>query len=377
MNLIRERTESFWQYGTGADLELPVARPRLPLADEILPYLRRIDQSRWYSNSGPLVEELEARLAAYAGGGAVATVGNATVGLTLALLAYDVPAGSLCMVPAWTFAATGHAIRLAGLVPWIVDVDAASWALEPLAARELLRHAPGPVSAVIPVSPFGYPIDFGAWSSFRDETDLAVVIDAAAMFDTIRAESVPAVVSLHATKVLGVGEGGFVIGTDAGFIQELQKRSNFGFWDSREATVRSFNGKMSEYAAAVGLAALNTWDATRSDFVRVAAAYASAFSGNSKAMIQEGFGDRWVSSTVVVACEEPGAEAVGRELAAHRIGSRRWWGGGLHRHAAFGMFPREETGNTDLLAKNVIGLPCWRDLPNKKIGEICDLVVSL
>ena len=74
---------------------------------------------------------------------------NATVGLTLALLASEVAPGSLCMVPAWTFAATGHAIELAGLVPWIVDVDAKSWALEPDAARELLRDAPGPVEAVI------------------------------------------------------------------------------------------------------------------------------------------------------------------------------------------------------------------------------------
>jgi dTDP-4-amino-4,6-dideoxygalactose transaminase len=38
----------------------------------------------------------------------------------------------------------------------------------------------------------------------------------------------PAVVSLHATKVLGAGEDGFVIGTDANLIQELQKQANFG-----------------------------------------------------------------------------------------------------------------------------------------------------
>ena len=366
-----------WQAGSPVAADLPVAKPRLPLADEILPYLRRIDQSRWYSNGGPLVEEFEARLAVHAGGGAVATVANATVGLALALLTYDLPPGSLCMVPAWTFAATGHAIQLAGLVPWIVDVDAASWALEPLAARELLRHAPGPVSAVIPVSPFGDPLDFAAWSLFRDETGLAVVIDAAAMFDTIRASSVPAVVSLHATKILGVGEGGFVTSTDAGFIQELQKRANFGFWNSREATVRSFNGKMSEYAAAVGLAALDTWDTTRADFARVVAAYVGPFSGKPNAMIQEGFGERWVSSTVIVAFEEAGAGAVDRELAANRIGTRRWWGGGLHRHAAFRKFPRGQTENTDFLARNVIGLPCWRDLPNEKIAEICDLALSL
>jgi dTDP-4-amino-4,6-dideoxygalactose transaminase len=365
---------SYWRYEAAVDLDLPVAKPRLPLANEILPYLRRIDQSRWYSNSGPLIQEFEARLATHAGEGAVAAVANATVGLTLALLTYDLPLGSLCMVPAWTFAATGHAIQLAGLVPWIVDADAASWALEPVAARKLLREAPGLVSAVIPVSPFGQPIDFAGWSSFRDATGLAVVIDAAAMFDTIRAQSVPAVVSLHATKVLGVG--GFVVGTDAAFIQELQKRANFGFWGSREATVRSFNGKLSEYAAAVGLAALDTWDATRADFARVAAAYGEAFRGESKVMIQEGFGRRWVSSTVVIALAQAGAESVGRELAANGIGTRRWWGGGLHRHAAFEKLPRGRTENADELAESVIGLPCWRDLPNDEIRKVSDIVIA-
>jgi dTDP-4-amino-4,6-dideoxygalactose transaminase len=376
MSLTRERTNSYWQYETGVDLELPVAKPRLPLADEILPYLRRIDQSRWYSNGGPLVLEFEARLASHTGGGAVATVANATVGLTLALLTCDLPPGSLCMVPSWTFAATGHAIEHAGLIPWIVDVDRESWALEPEAARELLREAPGPVSAVIPVSPFGRPIDFAGWNSFRDETGVAVVIDAAAMFDTIRAGAVPAVVSLHATKVLGVGEGGFVVGNDAGFIQELQKRANFGFWGSREATAPSFNGKMSEYSAAVGLAALDAWPATRADFARVAAAYRDALAGQSKVMLQEGFGESWVSSTVIVAAEEAGAEAIGRALSAQRIGTRRWWGGGLHRHGAFAKFPSGRLDQTEELADSVIGLPCWRDLPNEKIDAICGCVLG-
>jgi hypothetical protein len=111
------RPESVLDFEIGGEVKVPVARPRLPLTEKLLPYLRLIDESRWYSNSGPLVEEFEARLALHAHGGAVAAVANATVGLTLALLASDIPPGSLCMVPAWTFAATGHAIRLAGLSP--------------------------------------------------------------------------------------------------------------------------------------------------------------------------------------------------------------------------------------------------------------------
>jgi dTDP-4-amino-4,6-dideoxygalactose transaminase len=233
------------------------------------------------------------------------------------------------------------------------------------------------VAAVIPVSPFGAPIDFASWQAFRDETGVAVVIDAAAAFDTICAASVPAVVSLHATKVLGIGEGGFVVATDANFIEELQKRANFGFWGSREATVRSLNGKISEYAAAVGLAALDTSPVTRAGFARVARTYREAFAGEPRIVMQPGFGECCVASTVVVAAEKPGAEALARALAANRIGSRRWCGGGLHRHAAFEQFPRHQTTHSDMLVDRVIGLPCWRELPNEDIAQICDVVASV
>ena len=224
-------SEWSWQSDLTGKISVPVARPRLPTADQITPYLRRIDESRWYSNSGPLVQEFEQRLAKHFGKPAkVATVANGTIGLVVALLACRAPRGSLCMVPAWTFAATAHAIELAGLVPWIVDVSLTSWALEPAMARRFLRQAPGDVSAVMPVSPFGAPIDYAAWESFRNETGIAVVIDSAAAFDTLRPTGLPAIVSLHATKILGIGEGGFVLSTDADFIEEIQKRINFGFW---------------------------------------------------------------------------------------------------------------------------------------------------
>jgi dTDP-4-amino-4,6-dideoxygalactose transaminase len=368
----------YWQSDPPGELRIPVARPRLPSFAEIAPYLERIDEAQWYSNSGPLVCELEKRLVRHVGNeeAAVATVANATIGLTLALLAHDLPPGTLCMVPAWTFAATAHAIEFAGLVPWIVDANKESWALEAEAAPELLKEAPGKVSAVIPVSPFGAPMNLAAWEYFRDESGVAVVIDAAASFDTIRASNVPAVVSLHATKLLGAGEGGFVVTTDADFAQKIQQRANFGFWDSREAKMQSLNGKVSEYTAAVALAALDAWPKTRADFARVAHAYRAALSKQSVVKLQSGLGEMWVSSTVVASTPAGKADRATPALAEKQIGSRRWWGGGLHRHRAFAGCPRHRTEQTDCLADSTIGLPCWRDLPNESIMEICKLVIS-
>jgi dTDP-4-amino-4,6-dideoxygalactose transaminase len=368
--------KSLWSADAREEVKVPVARPQLPTYDQIVPYLQRIDAARWYSNGGPLVREFEERLAEHCGGGAarVATVANATIGLTLALLAQDLTPGTFCMVPSWTFAATGHAILLAGLTPWIVDVSRESWMLEADSATALLPEAPGKVSAVIPVSPFGRPLEIEPWLRFRDRTGIAVVADAAAAFDRIRASAIPAVVSLHATKVCGVGEGGFVLSTDGKFIEEIQKRANFGFWNSRESTARSFNGKLSEYAAAVGLASLAAWPESRSEFLRVAQAYRQNLDGVESIRLQSGFGESWISTTVVVELRESDAEQISAVLAASGIGSRRWWGGGLHQHRTFGGFPRSAVKETESLAAQVIGLPCWCDLPNDEIRRICNLL---
>lgn len=364
---------NYWQSDPPGSLRIPVARPRLPYLQEIVPYLQRIDEAQWYSNGGPLVAELEQRLAAHFGEKtcAVATVANATIGLTLALLACDLPAQTLCMVPGWTFAASAHAIELAGLVPWIVDVGPTTWSLDADMAHAFLPDAPGPVSAVLPVAPFGAPIDYAAWENFRAETGLAVIVDAAAAFDTLQPTSLPAVVSLHATKLLGAGEGGCVVTNDHDFARKVQQRANFGFWDSREAKMQSLNGKLSEYTAAVALAALDGWLETRADFARVARVYREQLGKCEGFHLQRGLGETWVSSTIVASTLRGAADVATRALAEQRIGSRRWWGGGLHRHRAFLHCPRHDTAQIDRLVESTIGLPCWRDLPNESIAEIC------
>jgi dTDP-4-amino-4,6-dideoxygalactose transaminase len=73
-------------------VKIPLLVPDLPAAEDLLPYLRRIDASRWYTNFGPLVRELEAGIAARAcavGRPAqhAVSVSNASLGLEVALLA--------------------------------------------------------------------------------------------------------------------------------------------------------------------------------------------------------------------------------------------------------------------------------------------------
>jgi dTDP-4-amino-4,6-dideoxygalactose transaminase len=342
---------------------LPVARPSLPRFEALAPYLRRIDEGRWYSNFGPLLNAFEARLADRFGHGAqVVTVVNATQALTLTLLALDLPRGALCMVPSYTFVATAHAVVAAGLTPWFVDVDPADWMLSPGAARDLLAAAPGEVRAVVPVAAFGAAPDIAGWKALREETGIEVVIDAAAAFDTACDCALPTIVSLHATKALGVGEGGFLATSDVSLAERVRRLTTFGFHGERLALVPATNAKLSEYAAAVGLAALDDWPTTRLRYLRASQFMRMALS-QTKIGFQPGWGADWITSVCVVRLPA-GARAaeVEARLEADGVQTRRWWGGGCHANPAFQGHPHADLTATETLAATVLGLPFAVDL---------------
>ena len=355
---------------------LPVMRPKLPASSSVLPYLSEIDSNRIYSNFGPLSIRLEQRLAAHfrTGDHAVTSVANGTLGLVLALTAQQVPAGSLCVIPAWTFAASPQAAVLAGLVPYFVDVGARTWALEPDAIDDIIASAPGDVGAVMPVAPFGQPIDVHAWDRFRSRTGLAVVIDAAAGFDTVVATGTPTVVSLHATKVLGAGEGGFVLCDNRDLVADIRRRMNFGFRGSREAVVPAINAKLSEYHAAVGHASLDEWHRARAEWLRVAGRYRDALHRSSVARVYDGFGETWVSSVCVLSLTGTDAGRLEQRLATAAVETRRWYGDGAHAHRSTSAYPRAPVPVTEELSRITLGIPMFRDLTPADVDRVVEYI---
>jgi dTDP-4-amino-4,6-dideoxygalactose transaminase len=352
---------------------VPIARPRLPTRAAIAPYLDRIDAARWYANYGPLVRELEQRLAARLGEhAAVATVANGTVALTLALQAAGAKPGTLCLMPAWTFVATAHAAMAAGLVPYFVDVDPQTWMLDPAATCAAIAAAPAEVGAVMPVAAFGRVPDLNAWRDVADGTGLPVIVDGAAAFDALRSAPVPVTVSLHATKSVAAGEGGYVACEDHGFIQKVRALAAFGFCGSRISQMPGTNAKMSEYAAAVALASLDAWPADRARFALTAQRLRAALALTPEIGFQPGWGSEWVSSVCVVATPDGAAPAMAKAMAAMKVVTRDWWGAGCHRQPAFEHCPRTALPVTDALAAATLGLPYFIDLEEDASARIIE-----
>jgi dTDP-4-amino-4,6-dideoxygalactose transaminase len=356
---------------------IAVARPTMPPAEAVAPYLREMDEARWYSNFGPQLSAFERRLAArFEDAPALITGVNGTQLLTLALQAMNLLPGGLVAVPSWTFVATVHAILAAGLKPWLIDVDPKTWMLDPNAVAAQRFEAPGPLVAVVPVSAFGRPVNLDAWAEFEAATGLPVLVDAAAAFDGVTSAPVPVMISLHATKSLGVGEGGLLAGPDPVMIEAVRRLTAFGFAGERESLTPATNAKLSEYAAAVGNAALDGWAATRLRYATVAQWLRMALIAAPQVKFQPGWGLSWITSTCVVGLPDGSAEHVERALRAEGVDSRRWWGLGCHRSPAFQGLPNADLPVTERLAASTIGLPYYADMTQDEVERVAHALIA-
>ena len=352
---------------------VPIARPRLPTRAAIAPYLDRIDSARWYANYGPLVREFESRVTARLGGRAsVVTVSNGTVALTLALRAAGAKPGTLCLMPAWTFVASAHAVLEAGLTPYFVDVDPETWMLEPAATCAAIAGAPAEVGAIMPVAAFGRMPNLATWRDIADGSRLPVIVDGAAAFDALDSAPVPVTVSLHATKTVAAGEGGLVVSDDHDFIERIRALTAFGFQGDRLSRMPAMNAKLSEYAAAVALASLDAWPADRARFAMTAQRLRAGLALTPQIAFQPGWGARWVSSVCVVGTPPGAAASMARTMAAMGVETREWWGAGCHRQPAFEHCPRGPLPVTDALAAATLGLPYFIDLEEDASARIIE-----
>ena len=364
---------------------IPVLRPRLPSAERLLPYIRRIDATRIYTSWGPLAVELEERLSSRFSvpQGGVVSAGSGTSALTAAILTAAgraTGARRFATVPAFTFVATAAAAESCGYALRLADVDPQTWQLDPgqLAAQTDL----GEVGVVIPVAPFGRPVPQSPWLDFVERTGIPVVIDGAAVFEACSARpegilgELPVAMSFHATKAFATGEGGCVAATDTAAIERMGQVLNFGFAGTRDSATPSLNGKLSEYHAAVGLAELDEWSEKEAAATRVLELYRETFAAL-------GLADRLVCAPEVAsiyvlfrARSRSEADNVAARLAENGVSYRLWYGEGLQASTYYASCASDPLPVTEELAPRVLGLPFATDLDARAVERVAAAVGS-
>jgi dTDP-4-amino-4,6-dideoxygalactose transaminase len=270
---------------------IPIARPSFGREEEeaLLAALR----SGWVSQ-GPRVAEFESNFAAYVGASHAVAVSSCTTALHLALLSCGVKPGDEVLCPSLSFIATANAIVYAGAVPVFVDVNEATYNLDPAAIEKAITPK---TKAILVVHQIGLPAPLDEIAGIANRHGLTVIEDAAC---AIGAEyqgrrigaphTAMACFSFHPRKVLTTGEGGMITTADGELAARLRRLRQHAMSVSDLArhsanTVVSesydeigYNYRMTDLQAAIGLVQLRRLDEMIAKRRDLAARYSSRLS---------------------------------------------------------------------------------------------------
>lgn len=346
---------------------IPVMKPRFPDLTGAARRFDTINESGIFSNFGAQTAELSERFASFLGTSPekVVPVSNATAGIQAAVSALG---GKTWAVPSWTFTATAAGTHGAGVEMFFADIDPAT--------QWINVSADAGIDGVVAVAPFG-----SGFTESHFDCSRRLVIDAAASiaarFPPLNKipESNIVVFSLHATKVLGIGEGGLVVCGSLEVADEIRSRVNFGFAGGRESHRIGFNGKMSEFSAAIGHVVLDYWDAEKEHWLD---ARHKVNSLSDDIGLRSLFSDSdSITPYWVIECESPEQrESIEQSCAEAEIQTRQWWARGCHAMPAYQGVQREALPFTESIAARYLGLPFYRGISDDDLSVVRSVVMS-
>ncbi len=356
--------------------------PDMPSTERLIPYLKEIEENHWYSNFGPLYHRFKERLAHECISGIdperLTLVSSGTSAIELALKNLGLKPGSKVLTSSFTFPATVEAILNAGLKPVVCDVDRDSWLLTPEIAERNILH--NDIVAVVPVAAFGMPVSSEDWASFHNNTGLPVVVDAAAaiMNQSIN-ENIYYAFSLHATKPIGVGEGGVIVSPEKSKAEAIRKMANFGFEAGRIINNTGTNAKISEYHCAVGLAQLDRIATIKQISSNNLEMYMMLFERhNIEIRIQAGI-DSFVPASLYVIFDQGDAGELSEKLLSHGVETKRPYWPLMQGFSAFKdkiIYENLNFKHAEMISSQGLALPFHNHLTQQDIDKTVKLIVS-
>ena len=364
------------------DQQLHVGRPNIGNREAFMQYAADIFDRRWLSNNGPLVQELEDKVARHLGVKHCVAMCNGTIALEIAIRALGLEGEVI--VPSYTFVATAHALQWQGITPVFADIDPATHNLSPAAVRRMITPR---TTGIIGVHLWGRAAPVAELQQIADEHGLKLMFDAAHAFSCssggkmIGSFGACEVLSFHATKFFNTFEGGAVVTNDDGLAATMRLMRNFGFEGLDQVSHPGTNGKMIEIAAAMGLANLPKLDEVIAANRRNYQAYAAALDGIpglSLLRYDENERNNYQYDVLEVAEDCPASrDRLVEALRAENIMARRYFWPGCHRMEPYrSLFPHAGLvlPATEAVANRVIVLPTGQTMDADMVQTVVQVI---
>jgi len=330
---------------------------------------------------GHEVGQLEAALAARSGVRHCVAVGSGTDALLVALMAERIGPGDGVVVPAFTFPATAEVVMLLGATPIFVDVDPATFNIDPAdAARRIeAARADGDIApkAMIAVDLFGLPADYPKLSALCEEHGLFLLADAAQSFGAklngtpVGGLAPATAISFFPSKPLGCyGDGGGLLTDDDDRAALYRSIRAHGKGSDKYAIDRvGLNSRLDTLQAAIVLAKLEVFDDELARRSEIADAYDAVLAPDSTLKTPhrvQHAQSAWAQYTF----KTEKRDAVSRALREAGIGNAIYYPAPLHRQPAYSGTATGSLPVSEALCQQVLSLPMHPYLTGEEIGRV-------
>lgn len=376
-------------------LEYPIYKPWITELE--LEYATDAIKSGWISSKGKYIDELESEFAEFVGTKYALTVCNGTAACHLAMLSLGIGVGDEVIVPNLTFVATANAVSYVGATPVFADPNIHTWNC---GYREIKERITKNTKAVFAVHLFGNPIDYWDLQHLRQQ-GILVAEDACESigsffrtgFNTTKMTGNfgdVGVFSLYANKSLCSGEGGLLVTNNKSIYEKAKLLRGQGQTHQYFHPVIGYNYRMTNVAAAIGLAQLRRRSEILAEKRRVYDRYNERLGNYGQKVLDGHYHGGWM---IGIKCPRKldwiGETGIKNTLAAFGIETRPmfWPMTSLPPYRKdyenspnkWGYFidDRKRYPHSYHLFETVVILPSYPQLSNNDIDFICDKVLSV
>ena len=337
-----------------------------PIRDELLAAITRVCDSQRFI-MGPEVEALERELARTMGVAHAVSMSSGTDAILATLMALGIGPGDEVITPTYSFFATAGCVSRVGATPKLVDIDPATFNVDPEAVRAAITPR---TKAIIPVHLYGQMADMGALLEIGKTHGVPIIEDACqaigAEYHGRQAGSLGTAgcFSFFPSKNLGAfGDAGLVTTNNDALAHELRLLRNHGAEPKYFHSRIGGNFRLDALQAAVlrvKLPYLGEWtEARRANARRYDELFAAA---GLKAIVlpSETPGYRHIFNQYIV--RVPDRDRVRGYMTEHGIGTEIYYPVPFHLQECFaplgyaqGDFPHSEAAANSTMALPIYG----------------------
>jgi dTDP-4-amino-4,6-dideoxygalactose transaminase len=360
-----------------------LTRQNAELKDELLEALASVIE-RGQFILGENVSAFEKEVARLCGVKFGIGVGNGSDALYLALLALGIGPGDEVITTPFTFFATAGSIARTGARPVFVDIDAATWNLDPALIEAKITPR---TRAILPVHLYGCPAEMGAIVALAEKYNLKIIEDAAqAIGAAYKGKKVgsfgdAACLSFFPTKNLGAfGDAGMVVTDNPDLADKVRLLRVHGARPKYYHQLLGVNSRLDELQAAVlklKLEHLSRWNERRRSI-------ASLYSQLLKGLAEEGLlrlpsvpeGMEHIFHQYTIQAGE--RDKLQAWLKERGIGSTIYYPQPLHLQKVFASYGHKEGDFpvAERAAREVLSLPMFPELTDDEVKIVAEAIIE-